>query len=129
MKMIKSPETEQLTFEAILFLAILASYHKSDAAKLNPYLRQLKNSSDGDLMRQLCRASNSALQTAIRYFGLHFSFTNILIRFSAYQVISDDSTLSMSSFTLESVVSRLHPNRVLNLTSLPVATRDRFNDR
>ena len=33
---------EQYTFEAILLLAILANYHKSDAAKLNPYLKRTR---------------------------------------------------------------------------------------
>ena len=61
----KSPETEQFTFEAVLFLAILVNYHKSDAARLNPYLKRIRESTDGDFMRKLCWASNIALQTAI----------------------------------------------------------------
>lgn len=58
---------EQYTFEAIMLLAILANYHKSDAARLNPYLRRIRESTDGDFMRKLCWASNFALGTSIKY--------------------------------------------------------------
>jgi hypothetical protein len=116
MKLVKSPETEQFAFDTVLFLAILANYHKSDAAKLNPYLKRIRNSSDGDFMRQLSRASNSAVQTAIKYVDFNLHSTLSLIHFSAYQAISDDSTPAMSNFSLESVVTRLRPDRVLGLT-------------
>lgn len=57
---------EEYTFEATLFLAILANYHKSDAAKLNPYLKRIKESADGEFMRKLCWASNFALNSSIK---------------------------------------------------------------
>lgn len=57
---------EQFTFEAILFLAILANYHKSDAAKLNPYLKRIRETRDTDFMSRLCWASNFALGTSIK---------------------------------------------------------------
>jgi hypothetical protein len=41
---------EQYTFEAILFLAILANYHKLDAAKLNPYLKRIRETTDTDVL-------------------------------------------------------------------------------
>lgn len=69
-KLVKNVEMEQYTFEAILFLAVLANYHKSDAARLNPYLNRIRELTDGDFMRKLCWASNYALQTAIRYLSL-----------------------------------------------------------
>jgi len=78
LKVVKSPEMEQFTFEAILFLAVLANYYKSDAAKLNPYLNRIRESTDGDFMRKLCWASNFALQTAIRYSLLDISAIPIL---------------------------------------------------
>src|SRR4051812_35813458 len=60
-KLVKTIEMEQYTFEAILFLSILANYHKSDAARLNPYLKRIRESTDGEFMRKLCWASNYAL--------------------------------------------------------------------
>jgi len=50
LKLVKSPEMEQYTFEAILFLAILANYHKLDAAKLNPYLKRIRETMDTDVL-------------------------------------------------------------------------------
>jgi hypothetical protein len=43
---VKSPDTEHYTFEAVLLLAILANFHKSDAAKLNPYLKCIQDTQD-----------------------------------------------------------------------------------
>ena len=62
----KAPETERYTFEASLLLAILANFHKSDAAKLNPYLHRIKEVDDAELMRKICWAANFALYTAAR---------------------------------------------------------------
>jgi hypothetical protein len=67
LKLVGSPEMEQYTFEAILFLAILANYHKSDAAKLNPYLKRIRETTDTDFMNKLCWASNFALGTSIKF--------------------------------------------------------------
>lgn len=58
----KSPEAEQFMLEAALFLTILANYHKSDAARLNLYLKLIRDCTDGIFMRKLCCASNFTLQ-------------------------------------------------------------------
>lgn len=71
LQLVKSAEMEQYTFEAILFLAILANYHKSDAAKLNPYLKRIRETTDTDFMGKLCWASNFALGTSIKYRRSH----------------------------------------------------------
>lgn len=63
---IKSPDTKQYTFEAVLLLAILADFHKSDAARLNPYLQQLKEINDDDLMRTICWAANFAINASVK---------------------------------------------------------------
>jgi hypothetical protein len=63
---IKSPETEQYTFEAVLLLAILANFHKSDAARLNPYLHRIRETHDRDLMDKICWASNFALDATVK---------------------------------------------------------------
>ncbi|KAG5220686.1 Chromatin structure-remodeling complex protein [Salix suchowensis] len=96
---IKTPDTEQFTFEASLLLALLANYHKSDAAKLNPYLQRIRQADDKDLIRQICWASNFALQAAIN-------------RLRAYQEVSDDSPPTFTS-TLASMVVSMRPDRAL----------------
>lgn len=63
---IKSSETSQFTFEAVLLLGVLANYHKSDSAKLNPYLKWIKETEDEDLMRNICWACSYALVGSIR---------------------------------------------------------------
>lgn len=65
-KVVKTQEMEEYTFEAILLLAVLANYHKSDAAKLNPYLRRIRDCEDADFMRKLCWASNFALSSSVK---------------------------------------------------------------
>ncbi|KAL0951542.1 hypothetical protein HGRIS_008226 [Hohenbuehelia grisea] len=95
-KFIKSPETEKFTFEATVFLGLLANYHKSDAAKLNPYLQRIRECTDVDLMYQICWASNFALDTSVK----------------AYQAISDDSPPTFAS-SLSSMMLSLRPDRAL----------------
>lgn len=85
LKLVKSPEMEQYTFEAILFLAILANYHKSDAAKLNPYLKRIRETTDTDFMEKLCWASNFALGTSIKY---GFSDSALKTLFTFFQSLS-----------------------------------------
>lgn len=63
---------EEYTFEAMLFLSILANYHKSDAANLNPYLKRIRECTDGDFMRKLCWATNFALVASIKYVATTF---------------------------------------------------------
>ena len=63
----KSPETEQFAFEASLFLSLLASFHRSDAAKLNPYLQAIKETEDREFIRALVRSANYAMDTVIKY--------------------------------------------------------------
>ncbi len=127
-KLVKSPETEQFTFEAVLFLAILANYHKSDAARLNPYLKRIRECTDGDFMRKLCWASNFALQTAIKCVLIGYTGHLTESHFSAYQGVSDDSTTSTLTSSLGSVVTRLRPDRVLALTTL-FAPQNQFKDQ
>ncbi|KAI0654234.1 hypothetical protein C8Q70DRAFT_1048092 [Cubamyces menziesii] len=93
---ITSPDTEQFTFEAALLLALLANFHKSDAAKLNPYLRCIRETTNEDLMRGICWAANFAAAAVVR----------------AYQSISDDSSPSLTS-TFGSLLSALRPDRAL----------------
>ena len=63
----KSAETEQYTFEAALFLSLLANFHRSDAAKLNPYLQAIKGTEDRDFLRALVRSANYAMGTVVKY--------------------------------------------------------------
>ncbi|KAF9535662.1 hypothetical protein CPB83DRAFT_888345 [Crepidotus variabilis] len=100
--LVKAPDTEQYTFEAILLLAILANYHKSDAAKLNLYLKRISDSTDGDFMRKLCWASNFTLQSSL----------------TAYQDTQDDSAPTSIVSSLSSAMTRLRPDRILALSPL-----------
>ena len=63
---VTSPDTEQFTFEAVLLLALLANFHKSDAAKLNPYLRRIRESQDVDFMKMVCWAANFAASAVVK---------------------------------------------------------------
>ncbi|KAF5368476.1 hypothetical protein D9758_002263 [Tetrapyrgos nigripes] len=94
---IKSPETDQYTFEAVLLLAILANFHKSDAAKLNPYLKRIRETNDRDLMGKICWASNFALDATVK----------------AYQAIHDDDVTPTFVSTLGYVFTSLRPDRAL----------------
>jgi hypothetical protein len=65
--LVKSPDTERYTFEATLLLSFLANFHRSDAAKLNPYLQHIRDTGDIQLMRKICWAANFACDAAVRY--------------------------------------------------------------
>ncbi|KAI5898035.1 uncharacterized protein SCHCODRAFT_02487077 [Schizophyllum commune H4-8] len=109
---ITSPETEQFTFEAALLLAILANYHKSDAATLNPYNQSFRNTKDRKLMEKICWASNYALNTAIK----------------AYQAISDDDTTATLTNAFGSLVTSWSPNRAFASKQVD-APRELFKDQ
>ncbi|KAL1757320.1 hypothetical protein FB107DRAFT_209616 [Schizophyllum commune] len=109
---ITSPETEQFTFEAALLLAILANYHKSDAATLNPYNQSLKNTKDRKLMEKICWASNFASNTAIK----------------AYQAIADDDTTAGLTNSLGSLLTSWSPNRAFASKQVD-APRELFKDQ
>ncbi|KAK0233651.1 hypothetical protein IW262DRAFT_1452216 [Armillaria fumosa] len=97
---IKGSDTEQYTFEAVLFLAVLADFHKSDAARLNPYLSQIKETRDIDLMKKISWAANFALVTSIR----------------RYQEISDDDVSPALASTFGTLIASLRPDRALSTT-------------
>ena len=62
----KDPKTEMYTFEALLLLSLLANFHKSDAAKLNPYLQRIAETTDIALMGKVCWAANFATAATIK---------------------------------------------------------------
>lgn len=66
LQVITSPDTERYTFEAALLLALLANFHKSDAAKLNPYLKRITEAKDAGLMQKITWASNFAADAVIK---------------------------------------------------------------
>ncbi|CDO72963.1 hypothetical protein BN946_scf185007.g17 [Trametes cinnabarina] len=109
---ITSPDTEQFTFEAALLLALLANFHKSDAAKLNPYLRRIRETTDEDMMRKLCWATNFAAAAVVK----------------AYQSISDDTPSTISA-SLGSFLSSLRPDRVLSSKAIDPPARDLFRNQ
>ncbi|TDL28331.1 hypothetical protein BD410DRAFT_737549 [Rickenella mellea] len=99
--MINSPDTQAFTFEAVFLLAIVANFHKSDAAKLNPYLRSLKDLDDVAVMKTICWSANFALYRVIK----------------AYQDISDDSPPTFAT-SVGSLFASLRPDRALSSTPI-----------
>ncbi|KAI0052510.1 hypothetical protein FA95DRAFT_1675192 [Auriscalpium vulgare] len=97
----KGPETGRFAFEALLLLGLLANFHKSDAAKLNPYLQRISETTDVDYLQKICWAANFASAAAVK----------------AYQDISDDSPPTMAS-TLGSFLTSLRPDRALASTQV-----------
>jgi hypothetical protein len=63
---IKSPDTAAFTFEATLLLSLLANFHKAEAANLNPYLRQIRESVDHELFAKICWAIDFAFDAATK---------------------------------------------------------------
>ncbi|KAF5323371.1 hypothetical protein D9611_005660 [Ephemerocybe angulata] len=63
---VKSRETEAFVMDAALFLAILANYHKSDAARMNPYLKRIKECQDDEFMRKICRSIIPPIDKAVK---------------------------------------------------------------
>ncbi|CCM03132.1 uncharacterized protein FIBRA_05253 [Fibroporia radiculosa] len=95
--LITSPETEKFTFEASLLVSLLANFHKSDAAKLNPYLHRIREAENDALMRKICWASNFAADAVVK----------------SYQNISDDSPQTLGT-AFGSLLSSLRPDRALS---------------
>ncbi|KAG2155581.1 hypothetical protein DEU56DRAFT_943416, partial [Suillus clintonianus] len=95
-KVITSPDTQRFTFEASLFLSILTNFHKSDAAKLNPYLQRIRDTQDIELMRKICWAAGFALDAAVK----------------AYQEISDDGIPTFTK-SIGALFTSLRPDRAL----------------
>lgn len=109
--LIKGSETGRFTFEALLLLALLSNFHKSDAAKLNPFLHHIGEITDVDVFRKVCWAAEFTAATTIK----------------AYQDISDDSPPTVSSM-IGSFVSSLRPDRAFSST--PVNTpKELFKDQ
>ncbi|KAG6817975.1 hypothetical protein H0H87_012443 [Tephrocybe sp. NHM501043] len=63
---IKSCNTEGIVSENALLLAILANFHKSEAARLNPYLKCLRTTTDTEVMHKICWATNTQLVISIQ---------------------------------------------------------------
>ncbi|KIJ66287.1 hypothetical protein HYDPIDRAFT_174431 [Hydnomerulius pinastri MD-312] len=95
-KLITSPSTERFTFEATLLLSLLANFHKSDAAKLNPYLQRIRDTNDTELMRKICWAGGFACDAGVK----------------AYQEISDDSIPTFAK-SVGTLITSLRPDRAL----------------
>lgn len=100
---IRGRETGRFTFEALVLLTLLSNFHKSDAAKLNPFLRHTGEIRDVKVLRKMCWAAEFAAAATAR----------------AYQEISDDSQPTMSSM-IGSFVTSLRPDRAFSAT--PVNT-------
>jgi hypothetical protein len=65
-QIITGRETGRFTFEALLLLTLLSNFHKSDAAKLNPFLRHIGEITDVEVLRKVCWAAEFAAATTAR---------------------------------------------------------------
>ena len=66
LQIIKGRETGRFTFEALLLLTLLSNFHKSDAAKLNPFLRHIGEITDMEVLRKVCWAAEFAVTATAR---------------------------------------------------------------
>ncbi|KXN88778.1 UPF0668 protein C10orf76 [Leucoagaricus sp. SymC.cos] len=99
---IRSPQTEKFTFEAILLLCVLANFHRSDAARLNPYLRRLSTWEDVEFFRRVNWATNFALNAAIQ----------------SYRSISDDTPPQNLTSGIVSLFTSWRPDKALSATPI-----------
>ncbi|KAL5639121.1 hypothetical protein ACGC1H_006594 [Rhizoctonia solani] len=90
--LIRSPTTTRYSFEAFLLLAILANYHRADAASLNPYLKHIQETGDVTLMHGLLWVTRYACARSVK----------------AYRDIHDDTPPSFTS-TMSSIFSVFRP--------------------
>ncbi|TFK30905.1 hypothetical protein FA15DRAFT_37443 [Coprinopsis marcescibilis] len=105
---IRSPDTGSFTLHGTLFLAILANYHKSDAAKLNPYLKRIKECEDEVLMSKLCASVNESIEIAVRAYG--------------NSCTTDASAVKSAASSITSAISLLRPDRLITrVTGQPSA--------
>ncbi|KAG6897115.1 hypothetical protein C0992_003969 [Termitomyces sp. T32_za158] len=109
--LIKSCDTERIISEAALLLAILANFHKSDAGRLNPYVKRMRSTQDVDLMRKVCWAINKELMTSIR----------------GYRDISDDSAKSIFTTSFGYMFASLRSDGTLSTTLEP--SRELFKNQ
>lgn len=65
-QIIRGQETGRFTFEALLLLTLLSNFHKSDAAKLNPFLRHIGEIADVKVLRKVCWAAEFAAAATAR---------------------------------------------------------------
>ncbi|CUA69263.1 UPF0588 membrane protein [Rhizoctonia solani] len=90
--LIRSPTTTRYSFEAFLLLAVLANYHRADAASLNPYLKHIQETGDITLMHGLLWVTRYACARSVK----------------AYRDIYDDTPPSFTS-TMSSLFSVFRP--------------------
>jgi hypothetical protein len=119
LQIIKSPETEQYAFEAALLLGLLANFHKSDAAYLNPYLKCIHETEDKELMRTICWAANFAAEAAVKFVSRTLpsdisGVANMYLGrvYRAYQSLLDDSPPTAIP-SVGSLLGLLRPEHVL----------------
>ncbi|CAE6470466.1 unnamed protein product [Rhizoctonia solani] len=90
--LIRSPTTTRYSFEAFLLLAVLANYHRADAASLNPYLKHIQETEDVVLMQGLLWVTRYACARSVK----------------AYRDLHDDTPPSFTS-TMSSIFSAFRP--------------------
>jgi hypothetical protein len=65
-QVILGTDTRKHTFEAMLLLALLANFHKSDAPHQNPYIAQIRQTQSRDLLQMIAWASNTSVEAVVK---------------------------------------------------------------
>ncbi|KAG9096322.1 hypothetical protein FRC06_008768, partial [Ceratobasidium sp. 370] len=107
--LIWSPTTARYSFEALLLLAVLANYHRVDAASLNPYLKHIRETRDEVLMQRLLWVARFAFTRSVK----------------AYRDLYDDTPPSFTS-TVTSILSVFRPTLA---TTAPPPMKEIFSNQ
>ncbi|TFK56653.1 DUF1741-domain-containing protein [Heliocybe sulcata] len=108
---LKHQDTRQFSFEAALLICLLANFHRSDSAKLNPYVHRIRETVDVDVMRSISKACTFAAERSTK----------------TYQSIMDDSEPTFMS-SVGTLITSLRPDRAL--AAKPVdPPRELFKDQ
>lgn len=91
---VKSRETEAFVTDAALFLAILANYHKSDAARMNPYLKRIKECQDDGFTRKICRSTIPPIDKAVKAYTSDESLQGTGVAATLTSLLRPDRLLS-----------------------------------
>ncbi|KZT30822.1 hypothetical protein NEOLEDRAFT_1053272, partial [Neolentinus lepideus HHB14362 ss-1] len=108
---VKGQNTRQFAFEAALFICLLANFHRSDSAKLNPYVHRIRETVDVDVMRNICKACTFAIDTSTK----------------TYQNIMDDSQPTFMG-SVGALFTSFRPDRALAAKPVDLP-RELFKDQ
>ncbi|EJD51924.1 hypothetical protein AURDEDRAFT_82848 [Auricularia subglabra TFB-10046 SS5] len=99
LSILRTSQSASYSAECALFLTLLANYHKSDAATLNPFLKGIKEVSDDAALAQICVSVQVICASSVKL----------------YQDVSDDSPLTLIA-SFGSLMTSLRPDKAFAAT-------------